>query len=84
MSLVIAAISKDNDIVVCGDGRALDVKTDEIVSENTRKVIKINSLLIIGYAGYTDKYKSLAREALLYVPDNLELKAITIILSSSH
>ena len=28
MSLVIAAISNDNDIVVCGDGRALDVKTD--------------------------------------------------------
>ena len=69
MSLVIAAISKDNDIVVCGDGRALDVKTDEIVSENTRKVIKINSLLIIGYAGYMDKYKSLAKHLIEVFPE---------------
>lgn len=69
MSLVIAAISKDNDIVVCGEGRSLDVETNEIVSENTRKVIKINSLLIVGHAGYSDKYISLMRHLIEIFPE---------------
>ena len=59
MSLVIAAISKDNDIVVCGEGRSLDVETDKIVSENMVKVHKINDSLIIGHAGYYNKFKLL-------------------------
>ena len=69
MSLVIAAISNDNDIIVCGEGRSLDIKTNEIVSENTRKVIKINSLLIIGHAGYSDKYKSLVKHLIEIFPE---------------
>lgn len=52
MSLVIAAISKDNDIIVCGEGRSVNTKTKEIVSEDTKKVFKINSLVIIAHTGF--------------------------------
>ena len=38
MSLVIAAISKDNDIIVCGEGRSINPITNNILAENTRKV----------------------------------------------
>lgn len=44
MSLVIAAISKDNDIVVCSEGRSVNPITDEILAEDTIKAFKLNKL----------------------------------------
>ncbi len=55
MSLVIAAISKDNDIIVCGEGRTVDAITDEILAEDTIKAFKLNSSLIIAYVGNDTK-----------------------------
>ena len=55
MSLVIAAISKDNDIIVCGEGRSINPITDEILAENTRKVFKFNDSLIVAFAGHDTK-----------------------------
>ena len=55
MSLVIAAISKDNDIIVCGEGRSVNPITDEILSENTKKVFKYNDSLIVSYVGHDTK-----------------------------
>lgn len=55
MSLVIAAISKDNDIVVYGEGRSINPITNEILSENTRKVFKFNNSLIVAFAGHDTK-----------------------------
>lgn len=52
MSLVIATISKDNDIVVCSEGRTVNAKTDEVLEENTIKSYLINKLLIIGFVGH--------------------------------
>lgn len=37
MSLVIAAISKDNDIIVYGEGRSVNPITNEVLTEDTRK-----------------------------------------------
>ena len=51
MSLVIAAISKDNDIIVCGEGRTVDAITDKVYKEDTRKVFKYNESLIVAYVG---------------------------------
>lgn len=51
MSLVIAAISKDNDIIVCGEGRTVDSTTDEVYRENTKKAFKFNDSLIVAYVG---------------------------------
>mgnify|MGYP004540332435 CR=1 FL=1 len=51
MSLVIAAISKDNDIIVCGEGRTVDSITNEVYKEDTRKVFKYNASLIVACAG---------------------------------
>ena len=55
MSLVIAAISKDNDIIVCGEGRSVNPITDEILAEDTIKAFKLNSSLIIAYVGNDTK-----------------------------
>lgn len=55
MSLVIAAISKDNDIIVCGEGRTVDAITDEVYKENTRKAFKFNDSLIVAYVGNDTK-----------------------------
>ena len=55
MSLVIAAISKDNDIVVCGEGRTVDAITDEVYKEDTRKAFKFNDSLIVAYVGNDTK-----------------------------
>ena len=45
MSLVIAAISKDNDIIVCGDSRIVD-KNSNIVTENENKIYQISDKLL--------------------------------------
>lgn len=50
MSLVIAAISKDNDIIVCADSRIVD-KNGNIVTENENKIYQISDRVVIGYAG---------------------------------
>ena len=55
MSLVIAAISKDNDIIVCGEGRSINTITNNILAENTRKVFKFNDSLIVAFAGHDTK-----------------------------
>ena len=52
MSLVIAAISKDNDIVVCSEGRTVDTITDKALEENTIKSYLINESLIVGFVGH--------------------------------
>lgn len=55
MSLVIAAISKDNDIIVCGEGRAVNPINDEVLAENTRKAFKFNDSLIVAFTGHDTK-----------------------------
>ena len=55
MSLVIAAISKDNDIVVCGEGRTVDTITYEVYKEDTKKAFKFNNSLIVSYVGHDTK-----------------------------
>ena len=55
MSLVIAAISKDNDIIVCGEGRSVNPITNEVLTEDTRKVFKFNNSLIVAFAGHDTK-----------------------------
>lgn len=55
MSLVIAAISKDNDIVVCGEGREVDAKTNEVYREDVLKAFKYNESLIVSYVGNDTK-----------------------------
>lgn len=55
MSLVIAAISKDNDIVVCGEGRTVDAITDKVYKEDTVKAFEYNNSLIVSYVGNDTK-----------------------------
>lgn len=55
MSLVIAAISKDNDIIVYGEGRSVNPITNEVLTEDTRKVFKFNNSLIVAFAGHDTK-----------------------------
>lgn len=58
MSLVIAAISKDNDIVVCADSRIVD-KNGNIVTENENKIYQISDRVVIGYAGSKNDFDCL-------------------------
>ena len=58
MSLVIAAISKDNDIVMCADSRIVD-KDDKIVTENENKIYQISDRVVIGYAGSKGNFENL-------------------------
>lgn len=58
MSLVIAAISKDNDIVVCADSRIVD-KNGNIVTENENKIYQISDRVVIAYAGSKGNFENL-------------------------
>ena len=58
MSLVIAAISKDNDIIVCGDSRIVD-KNSNIVTENENKIYQISDKVVIAYAGSKNDFDCL-------------------------
>lgn len=58
MSLVIAAISKDDDIVVCADSRIVD-KDGNIVTENENKIYQISDRVVIAYAGSKDDFNCL-------------------------
>ena len=58
MSLVIAAISKDNDIIVCGDSRIVD-KNGNIVTENENKIYQISDRVVIAYAGSKGNFENL-------------------------
>ena len=58
MSLVIAAISKDNDIIMCADSRIVD-KDDKIVTENENKIYQISDRVVIGYAGNKNDFDCL-------------------------
>lgn len=69
MSLVIAAISKDDDIVVCADSRIVD-KDGNIVTENENKIYQFSDKVVIGYAGSKGNFENLK----LY----LEIKSLTL------
>ena len=58
MSLVIAAISKDNDIIVCGDSRIVD-KNGNIVTENENRIYQISDRVVIAYAGSKGNFENL-------------------------
>lgn len=58
MSLVIAAISKDNDIIVCADSRIVD-NNDVVVTENENKIYQVNNKCAIGYAGNKNAFDCL-------------------------
>lgn len=58
MSLVIAAITANNDIVMCADSRIVD-KNDNIVSENENKIYQISDKCMIGYAGNKNAFDCL-------------------------
>lgn len=58
MSLVIAAISKDNDIVVCADSRIID-KNGNIITENENKIYQISDKVVIAYAGSKGNFENL-------------------------
>lgn len=58
MSLVIAAISKDNDIIVCADSRIVD-KNGNIVTENENKIYQISDKVVIAYAGSKNDFDCL-------------------------
>lgn len=58
MSLVIAAISKDNDIVVCADSRIVD-KNGNIVTENENKIYQISDRVVIAFAGSKGNFENL-------------------------
>ena len=58
MSLVIAAISKDNNIIVCADSRIVD-KNGNIVTENENKIYQISDKVVIGYAGSKNDFDCL-------------------------
>ena len=65
MSIILAAISKNNDIAVCSDGRATD-SNGKVVGEYEQKIYKINKKCIIGWTGTAAKYLKLKD----YVKDN--------------
>lgn len=65
MSIILAAISKNNDIAVCSDGRATD-SNGKVVGEYEQKIYKINKKCIIGGTGTAAKYLKLKD----YVKDN--------------
>ena len=69
MSLVIAAISNDNDIIVCADSRIVD-KNGNIVTENENKIYQISDRVVIGYAGSKNDFDCLK----IY----LEIKSISL------
>ena len=69
MSLVIAAISKDNDIIMCADSRIVD-KDDNIVTENENKIYQISDRVVIGYAGSKNDFDCLRTY--------LEIKSISL------
>lgn len=50
MSIILAAISKNNDIAVCADGRSTD-KNKRIINEYEHKIFKINKRCIVGGTG---------------------------------
>lgn len=58
MSIILAAISKNNDIAVCADGRATD-SNGKVVGEYEQKICKINKKCIIGGTGTAAKYLKL-------------------------
>lgn len=58
MSLVIAAISNDNDIVVCADSRIVD-KNGNIVTENENKIYQISDRVVIAFAGSKGNFENL-------------------------
>lgn len=58
MSLVIAAISKDNDIIMCADSRIVD-KDNNIITENENKIYQISDRVVIGYAGSKNDFDCL-------------------------